>query len=290
VIKGFRDFLIAKGKLPHTCDSYCRDAKHFLNFCSSHSLPLSFLSPQTLEQYQNHLKIQEHQKSNSIRRGVIGVRQFFRYLEYQKTIQSTPFDESPIPERLEFSPPCLNPDSVEEIFREISSSSSHLLKIYRDGAIVALLAYEGIKASELISLKMMDYLPQKGFSSLRISGHRKRLIQLSADSHQLLKGYTSAAKSNGLFNLSGKESLFVSFRGKDETIINPRLSRHGLKFMLYEIGKRVGITKLNTEILRHHAIAYLKRTGKSQEEVMAHLGLRQAGNIAKHGTGSVPEE
>jgi hypothetical protein len=60
------------------------------------------------------------------------------------------------------------------------------------------------------------------------------------------------------------------------------MTRHGLKFILYELGDKAGLSKLNTEQLRHFAVTYLIGLGRTPEEIMAHLGLRRIGNIAKH--------
>ena len=55
-----------------------------------------------------------------------------------------------------------------------------------------------------------------------------------------------------------------------------------MKFLIYEIGESCGYNKLNTELLRHHAINYLLERDGCPEAVRQHLGLKQAGNINKH--------
>jgi hypothetical protein len=60
------------------------------------------------------------------------------------------------------------------------------------------------------------------------------------------------------------------------------MTRHGLKFILYELGDKAGLAKLNTEQLRHFAVSYLIAEGRTAEEIMLHLGLRRLGNVAKH--------
>jgi hypothetical protein len=60
------------------------------------------------------------------------------------------------------------------------------------------------------------------------------------------------------------------------------MTRHGLKFIVYELGDKVGAKSLNTEQLRHFAVTHLISQGMAPDEIMAHLGLRRLGNIAKH--------
>jgi hypothetical protein len=67
------------------------------------------------------------------------------------------------------------------------------------------------------------------------------------------------------------------------------MTRHGLKFVMYELGEKIGISKLNSELLRHHAIRHQLASGKSPEDLMGHLGLRRLGNIARHNAKPVLE-
>ena len=60
------------------------------------------------------------------------------------------------------------------------------------------------------------------------------------------------------------------------------MTRHGLKFVMYELGDKIGVSALNSELLRHHAIRHQLALGKTPEELMGHLGLRRLGNIARH--------
>ncbi len=76
--------------------------------------------------------------------------------------------------------------------------------------------------------------------------------------------------------------LFVSFKGKDGSLVLPKMTRHGLKFLLYELGERFHVPHMNTENLRHYAIEHLLANGWEAEQIMQHLGLRRLGNIAKH--------
>ncbi len=61
-----------------------------------------------------------------------------------------------------------------------------------------------------------------------------------------------------------------------------KLSRHGLKFLLYELGEETGIKGLNSEILRHFAVYFLLAKGLEIEEVMNRFGLKRPGIILGH--------
>ena len=54
-ISGFAESLKAKGKLPATVESYCRDARDFLAFIERHRLPANKVEPETLLAFQEYL-------------------------------------------------------------------------------------------------------------------------------------------------------------------------------------------------------------------------------------------
>jgi site-specific recombinase XerD len=274
------------GKLDSTIESYCRDARRFLNFLGENGIALGEVEASALTDFQKHLHEIEHGKENSVRRTVIGVRQFFRFLRDQKTIQDTPFDAVSIPYRLESK---LSHEMMEQIAEMVSSTTMQSpgnLRTARDSAILCLMALEGIKANELLELAWSDLLESQSLVSLRIPGMRGRIIELSRESAGHLLIYRSFFVQDPRIGRSESPELwrriFISFKGRDSSIPIPSLSRHGLKFIIYELGERFKIDHLNSELLRHHAVDAMLERGVSPESIMVHLGLRRIGNIKKH--------
>ena len=76
--------------------------------------------------------------------------------------------------------------------------------------------------------------------------------------------------------------LFLGFQGRNASITLPKVTRHGVKHMIYQWAAELGIKKLNSEILRHICIEFQIGQGRSPDEIRAHLGLRRLGNISKH--------
>lgn len=277
-ITAFADALRAKGKQPATIESYCRDARHFIDFLAKSRLPGDRVEPATLVAFQQHLTEIEDDRENSIRRKIIGVRQFYRFLSEKKHIGSTPFDDVPIPERDDRLPDGLTDTQLERMRACLSGES---LKERRDAAILMLLGLEGLKATELIELRWDDILLGGGEASLRVRGPRARVMTLQPEAAKSLRAYREAlAPLKDLIAPDGH--VFIAFKGKDAATVIPHLTRHGLKFMLYELGEKAGIATLNTELLRHFAVKFQLTLGRSPETIMQHMGLRRPGNIAKH--------
>ena len=279
----FAESLRSRGKQPATVESYCRDAHRFLDYLGKFRVQPAQVEPETLLAFQEFLKSDCEERDNSVRRTVIGIRQFYRFLNETHAIKGTPFDMVPIPVRDDRLPKGVSPDDVESILR-MALSGRPESKASRDAAMVSLLAHEGIKANELISLKWSDYLQENNQGSLRIIGPRARVVVLCKESNDLFQNYKrlfATIKHPAIVN-STANRVFIAYKGRDAASPLPAMTRHGLKFILYELGEKAGLRKLNTEQLRHFAVSYLISLGRSPEEIMLHLGLCRIGNIAKH--------
>ncbi len=276
-IDGFAQYLSKKGKQPATIESYCSDMRGFVDYAQKSGLPIKMIELNTLVHFQQYLK--EHDElPNSIRRKVIGIRQFYRYMADTKKIQASPFDAIAIPERSELR---IKSEKIKKIDDHINTSPlPQSFKAKRDLAALCLLGLEGLKVSELVLLTWADILLSPDCTSVRVPGQRQRTISIDPLASRCLMIYREAwiqETQNQAFT-----KVFVGFKGRDASLVLPEVTRHGVKHMIYEIGNSLGIKHLNAETLRHLAIDHLIAKGLSSEAIMNHLGLRAIGNIAKH--------
>ena len=283
LVDDFAKHLHVQGKQLATVESYSRDAKHFLVFLQENDFSIENIDPSVLIAFQNDLRDRLHEKENSIRRKIISVRQFFRFISALNHIDESPFDLVPIPPRQEDLPPDLTMKDVENILQAANQHRPEF-RAKRDTTVIALLAYEGLKAHEIIDLKWEDCFISETNATLHIAGDRSRIISLLPETNRALGAYVATYKTaeGKLFPKNFSNSVFISFKGKDSALPSPKMSRHGLKFLLYEMGQETGIDHLNTERLRHFAMSRLLASGCEPEQIMNHLGLRRLGNIAKH--------
>ena len=148
------------------------------------------------------------------------------------------------------------------------------------------MAYEGLKATEIIELQWQDLISSSHLQTLTVSGPKSRTIRLQDRTFECLADYVRAftcwQNRQDLDSPATYRWIFVAFKGKDQFLTLPHLTRHGLKFMLHELGQKTGINHLHTESLRHHAIAFQLSLGHGPEDIMQHLGLRRLGNVGKH--------
>ncbi len=278
LIKNFAMHLDSTGQSDSTQQSYSRDARLFLQYLEQHELRINQVEPQTLLEYGRELEYDKKSKPNSIRRKIIGVRRFFRFLAENKEINCNPLEDTLIPERVEYR---VKDEFFSEILKHLSITTGKDLKKCRDLAILSLIGLEGVKVSEVIGLQKSDYIYNKAAGSLQINSPKTRTIKLHEITNRHLTKYIEKQRNHPQ-SQSLKSALFIGFKGKDSSLCLESVTRHGIKHMVYQVGKDIGYANLNTEQLRHLSIDFQLAEARSPEEIMTHLGLRRLGNIAKH--------
>jgi len=291
-VQAFQKHLTKAGKFPATVESYSRDAAIFVEYCTRFKVGASDIKPHLVKAYHEHLLENHYDSPNSVRRALIGVRQFMRFLSDTNHWGDSPFDEYPIPGRLENLPEILDEEDFDALI-DVARSGKPALKALRDYVILLLLGAEGVKATELIDLRWQDFIVEKfeqqqeqqprGY--LTVAGQRQRQIRLAYETTDAIIAYRDAFTEfsrSHQHEYSAKNYMIASYKGRDYSLRLPQMTRHGLKFIIYELGEKSGLKGLNSELLRHHAVRHLLASGLSPAELMRHLGLRRLGNIAKH--------
>jgi integrase/recombinase XerD len=281
-IRAFESRLKNLGRQPATVESYVRDCSSFLDFLEREAIDTRDVSPATLSAFQNYLQ-EKGIKENSLRRTVIGVRQFFRFLQDHLKWDYNPFDESVIPARQQTTKFRVSTQHVEAMLQHARNQPSRL-KSLRDQCLIMLLAHEGIKATEVIQLLWYDFMYQSSGGRLRIDGDRPRHLSIEPDTAKALIDFRNlmGQSENHKDQSASRSHIMIGFKGTDAKFWEKSLTRHGVKFALYELGDEVGVSHLNSEELRHYAMKHKIELGWEPEQIMNHFGLRTLGNIALH--------
>ena len=143
-----------------TIECYVRDIAAFTQWLLLSRGHFGFEGNIDIELYLKFLDENQRDSQNSIRRKLISIKQFFRFIFNQEFGHSSPVDEIPIPARDETLPDQLDHQQIETLMRSTNESSS-AYKANRDRAILSLLAFEGLKAREIITLNWSDFCLQR---------------------------------------------------------------------------------------------------------------------------------
>jgi site-specific recombinase XerD len=281
-ISEFRDAMSTQGKQAATIDGYSRDMANFLKFTQEMNVHSGDIGLVTIEEFKNW-QLEKGSKQSSIRRSVIAVRMFFRWLEEAGQIHGNPLDDAPVPAHDHQLARAIEPEKIE-LMLSLARCGDSSLKAARDVALVLLLAREGLKASEIVSLCWHHFFASGDSGRLTVPGDRARTVGMEAETSMALKSYRETLRldSRTSAQLQQSSPMFLSFKGADARMVQFGITRHGLKFAIYELGAAAEIPQLNAEQLRHVAMAHKLALGYTPDMVMSHLGLRRIGNIGKH--------
>ena len=278
LVPAFRAYLAERGRSAATIASYGSDVRLFLQFMHDQQLTSEDLSAATLHAYRDFLHNDHELQDNSLRRKIIAIRQFFVFLTINDTMTDNPFEKSIIPERDDTLSYALEDDKLNHLLAALAKRKD--AQSLRNIAIIRLLAFEGLKASELTALHWRDFMPSRRRALLRIVGSRQRTIDLQPASASSLRQWQRFVRQRHP-RLDDK-LIFGGYKGRDGALPLATLTRHGLKFILAQLATQADISSLSPALLRHHATRLMLQQGKSIADSMTHLGLKRTGSISKH--------
>lgn len=278
LVPAFRVYLAERGRSAATIASYSSDVRLFVQFMQDQQLTSEDLSAGTLHAYRDFLQTNHELQENSLRRKIIAIRQFFAFLTENAQLADNPFEKSIIPDRDDTLHYELESDKLNQLLATLAKRQD--TQSVRNLAIIHLLAFEGLKASELTSLHWRDFMASRREALLRISGSRQRVIDLQPTSTNSLRSWQRCVQQS--YPQCDDRLIFSGFKGPEGALPLATLTRHGLKFILAQLAAQVEVTSLSPALLRHHATRHMLQRGKSIEDSMAHLGLKRTGHIRQH--------
>lgn len=246
----------------NTVQAYIRDIRHFAEFVSGRGVAdVSDASNAEVVSYLMNLKTAGRSQS-TVNRKLASIRTFFEFLQRDGLVNANPADEIKSPKiekkEIEFL-------SIEEIER-LMSLPDQTQKGQRDRAILELLYATGIRASELIQMKVGDVNLRMGFIKCDGEHSKARIIPMGRLCRKAMEDYILDVRDK---MLRGKETeaLFVNYMGE-------AMTRQGLWKIMKEYGELAGLKiSLTPQIIRNSFAVHMLQNGadvKSLQELMGH--------------------
>ncbi len=206
-------------------------------------------------------------KRSTAARKLAAVRSFFRYLKRQGRIASNPTLGVSTPKQERRLPRQLSVDEMSHLL-EMPDDSTALGA--RDRAILELLYATGVRVSELTSLDFDDVDLSEGMMRVLGKGRKERMVPVGSKAIQALKKYLRRRCELEPKAGSGKEALFLNFRGK-------RLNVRSVRRLLNQALEAAAIVrKVSPHTLRHSFATHLLDAGadlRSIQELLGHASL-----------------
>ena len=262
-INDFEKFLIReKQASDNTVNAYIKDLEHFEDFVVSRGIDrITDVSNSDIVAYLMELKKQGRSKS-TVNRRLTSIRTFYKFLLREGKVRENPAEDIKSPRIEKKDIEFLSIDEVNKLMTLPDES----IKGIRDRAILELMYATGIRASELIDMKLDDLNMRMGFVKCTGEHSKARIIPIGRPARHALEDYVYDARPVLLKN-SNNEKLFVNYAGESMT-------RQGLWKILKEYGEEAGLKiRLTPQVLRNSFAVHMLQNGadiKSIQELMGH--------------------
>jgi integrase/recombinase XerD len=261
---------------PNTVSAYTGDIRRFAGFLSREGIGVEEFGRTHLLKYLVHLREDVHagkggpgegegrkpgMAARSAARNLSSLRSFFGFLAREGVVQGSPVAEVRAPR---IGRPLPNYLTVTQVARLIDAPDRTLEGI-RDRAMLTLMYASGLRASEVVTLRMENVNPDAGFLRVLGKGGKERVVPVADRALEDLAAYLSTARPAFLKKrVSG--ALFLSKRGK-------AITRQTLWNRIRHWALVAGIEeRISPHTLRHSFAGHLLAGGADLRAVQAMLG------------------
>ncbi|MCS6968322.1 MAG: tyrosine recombinase [Cytophagales bacterium] len=264
-IKRFEIYLrLERNFSPHSVEAYLRDVKKLAEFICTEYGQISYQQIQLshLEHFMAFLtEIQLTHSSQA--RIVAGVRAFFSYLVQVEQLPHNPAEHLHPPVTQYFLPDTLSVEEVQAILNAIDLSKK---EGYRNKAIIETLYSCGVRVSELISLRLSDFMPEVGLIRVQGKGRKQRIIPIGKHAIEAINDYLLHGRSHQPIAKGHENYIFLNRKGK-------ALSRVMIFYIVRQAATAAGIAKnVSPHTFRHSFATHLVERGADLIAVRDMLG------------------
>ena len=260
LLKRFLNYLaVEKGLARNSLESYERDLRKYFVFLKLKAPEA--IGPQDVLAFLSHCS-SAGLATPSVARSLSAVRGFHKYLLIDGLARTDPTENIETPRGWKRLPRTLNSGEVESLLDQPDRSTPRGL---RDKAMLELLYATGLRASELVGLRLQDVNLERGYVMTVGKGSKERTVPLGEVALVRLKDYLDRARPL-LLKGSEADALFVTSRKRQ---ISRQMFWEGIK----QYVRKAGIMKnVSPHTLRHSFATHLLDNGADLRAVQAMLG------------------
>lgn len=262
-VAGFLDELRVSRRLSlNTILAYERDLDRLITFATSLGHPTEALDRHHLEAFVRQL-MSSGLSPRSVARNVACVRGFYRFLVQDGLLPGSPADDLRSPRSWPLLPRFLSLDDVDRLLVQPDVGTPAGV---RDRALLELLYATGMRATEVVSLRLGDVNLDGGFLTCLGKGSKERVVPIGRVAVDWVRRYLGEARPALLKNRES-DRMFVNARG------GRTLSRVGFWKIVKKYGQQAGLTQaLSPHVLRHSFATHLLERGADLRMIQTLLG------------------
>ncbi len=253
---------VEKGLSRNTVDAYRRDLTHFSAFLKDQKTKrLSDLDRRAVLSYLIKIK-RSGLNPSTVRRRLVTIRVFFRFLLQEGSIQTDPTENIESPKGIKHLPDTLSATEVEQLIR---APETDTLLGKRNRTMLEVLYATGLRVTELVSIKTSDVNLEVGYLITMGKGAKERLVPMGEIAQGWLKDYLLHTRP-AILKSRKNDSLFPNRFGKE-------MSRQGFFKIIKKYALQAGIRKeISPHTLRHSFATHLLDNGADLRSVQMMLG------------------
>ncbi len=246
IVEKFRNRMLANGKSRNTVKMYSYVSEKFLEFIGYDK---SKINMEAVEKYKEYLVIEKGYSKSSVYLHIRALEAFFTFLGLNELSKLKP------PKRPQRVPTYLTDEDVRALIKNAET--------LRDKVIIEMLAYTGVRVSELCHLKLSDIdLNRKSIRIRSGKGDKDRIVLFKDNILTDLNLYIHEIKSQN----PKADFLFPTKRSK-------YISPISVERIIRKLAKSSGIDKKVTpHVLRHTFATSLLRNGADIRIIQVLLG------------------
>lgn len=209
---------VERGLRPLTCDAYGHDLLQFCEQLEVENKTLQTATRESVRRWMQHLR-QHDRTDRSVARKLSCLRGFYRWMLLDKRIAHDPTVNIDTPSTWKVLPKSLAESEVQGMLERTGSAAHHPQAdglSLRDHAILELLYAGGLRAGEVVSLRVEDLHLDQQRAQVRGKGDKERIVPLGTAACEALQQYLERGRD--LLAARGlQRALFLSVRGKPLT-------------------------------------------------------------------------
>ena len=264
IISDYKYYLrIERGLSVNSVENYGLDIQKLMNYLDQHHI---LNSPKTIDSETLHNFIYDSAKYLSARsqaRLISGLKSFFSYLVFEDYRADDPTALIETPKLGRKLPNIL---TLEEIDALISSIDLSTPEGERNRCMVETLYSCGLRATELISLKISELYFKEGFIRVLGKGKKQRFVPIAPSAIKYINIYLAEVRSHISIKKGHEDILFLNRRGG-------QLTRAMLFTIIKNAAEKTGIAKtISPHTFRHSFATHLLQNGADLRAIQQMLG------------------
>ena len=252
---------LEKSLSENTVVNYEIDLKKLCDYCGKNGIEPQKASFLQLQEFLHHqFKIDTNPRSQA--RIISGIRQFYKFLLYNKYIEQDPSELLELPKIGEHLPEVLSLKEIDDMIAVIDLGKA---EGQRNRAIIEMLYGSGLRVSELVNLKLSNMYRKDGYMLVEGKGSKQRLVPISPEAEKQFD-----------FWMEDRSHLDVKPEFSDFAFVNRYgrgLTRSMIFHIIKELAERAGIKKnISPHTLRHSFATHLLQNGADLRIIQQLLG------------------